>query len=304
MLEKPATRAGYEPEFIRLVRAGCLTFAVEHPELARESVVIGGSVPSLLIDPGRLPARSARHVGTRDLDLGLSMIVRRPVNGAAIERRLRELRFEPDLSAKQQPTRERWIRRRTDRAVTVDFLIAPEPERGERGGHQVLLTPTLAATVTPALELAIQDLVVVELTGETLDGRPCTAQVRCCGPGAFMVLKTLAFLRRETEHERNKDAYDLDFVLRHFGAGPADVAARLRPLLHHPEARLAREALAAEFSSNGARGPQRLARFLDRLGDDELLADSVGLVAALLRALGQPGADQAGSVSESVREPS
>lgn len=285
MLEKPATRAGYDPEFVRLVRAGCLTFAVEHPGLARESVIIGGAVPTLLIDPARLPAEVAQHVGTRDLDLGLTMAVRQAANGVAIERRLRELHFEPDRSARQQPTWQRWVRHTPGRDVTVDFLIAPEPEGFEAGGKQVPLTRTLAATVTPALELAFQDCELIELAGETLDGQPATARVRCCGPGAFIVLKTLAFLRREKDHERNKDAYDLDFVLRHFGVGPADVAVRLAPLLDHPEARLARDTLAVEFASTGARGPQRLARFLGRSGDDELLADSVGLVGALLRAL-------------------
>ena len=42
-----------------------------------------------------------------------------------------------------------------------------------------------------------------------------TREVWVCGPGAYVVLKALAFrLRGE-----NKDAYDLHYLVRNYGAG-------------------------------------------------------------------------------------
>lgn len=253
------------------------------PELAAESVVIGGFVPSLLLPAGRLPRGTQTHVGTRDLDLGLSLALRSEARAEEVERQLRRLAFRPDLNERQNPTRQRWIRTDGGRSITVDFMI--EARGDERPPQTASLTRDLGATVMPAIELAFRDQETVELEGVTLSGERASARVRCCGPGAFVVLKALAFLRRSKDHERNKDAYDLDFVLKNYGAGPATVAERLRPLLDHDEARVAVGVLRDEWASAGARGPQRLALFLDRVGDEDLLNDAVGAVDALQRAL-------------------
>ncbi len=50
-------------------------------DLTREMVIVGGLVPYLIIDQERVPDR---HVGTRDLDLGLSI-------GILDEQRYREI---------------------------------------------------------------------------------------------------------------------------------------------------------------------------------------------------------------------
>ena len=64
-------------------------------------------------------------------------------------------------------------------------------------------------------------------SGQTIVGEDATREIWVCGPGAFVVLKSLAFdLRGE-----NKDAYDLFYVLRNYGACLEDVVERLRPLL-------------------------------------------------------------------------
>jgi hypothetical protein len=54
------------------VRAACLYIATKLGDLLNEVVVVGGLVPSLLIDQKLLPAGADRHLGTADLDLGLA----------------------------------------------------------------------------------------------------------------------------------------------------------------------------------------------------------------------------------------
>ncbi len=44
-----------------------------------------------------------------------------------------------------------------------------------------------------------------------------------CGPGAYVVLKSLAFRSRG----ENKDAHDLYYLVRNYGTGIEDVASRL-----------------------------------------------------------------------------
>ena len=72
MPDKPTTAAGYAPDQIARVRATCLYLATKLGDLMPELVVVGGLVPSLLIDQQNLPENVTPHVGTLDLDLGLA----------------------------------------------------------------------------------------------------------------------------------------------------------------------------------------------------------------------------------------
>jgi excinuclease UvrABC ATPase subunit len=72
MPEKPSAASGYPPGQVARVRATCLYLASKLGELMPELVVVGGLVPSLLIDQHNLPENVTAHVGTMDLDLGLA----------------------------------------------------------------------------------------------------------------------------------------------------------------------------------------------------------------------------------------
>ena len=68
MTDKPTTAAGYKSGQVELVRATCLYVATKLGNIMDELVVIGGLVPSLLIDQDNLPDGTYAHVGTMDLD--------------------------------------------------------------------------------------------------------------------------------------------------------------------------------------------------------------------------------------------
>ena len=63
MPEKPTTAAGYSADHVRRVRATCLYLATKLGDLMDELVVVGGLVPSLLINQEKLPPHVAPHVG-------------------------------------------------------------------------------------------------------------------------------------------------------------------------------------------------------------------------------------------------
>ena len=69
----------------------------------------------------------------------------------------------------------------------------------------------------------------------TLLGKKVVRHIWIRGPGAFIILKALAFSQRG----ENKDAYDLYYVLRYFGNDVKDVVTCFRPLLHHEDTRKA-----------------------------------------------------------------
>ena len=92
------------------------------------------------------------------------------------------------------------------------------------------------------------------------------------------MLKALAFLNRG----ENKDAYDLYYLVRNFGAGIEDVASCLSPLLVDPDAQKAIQVLRDNFLDHNGTGPRRVAEFLVMGTDDEIQADVIGFIKSLI----------------------
>ncbi|MEI7729259.1 MAG: hypothetical protein WCO56_06790 [Verrucomicrobiota bacterium] len=277
MPEKPTTAAGYPPAQMARVKSTCLYLATKLGDLMPELVVVGGLVPSLLIDQQNLPENVPPHVGTLDLDLGLAFALVGEQRYQEVAERLRNAKFTVDVNENGQPTRQRW--RISDPPVTVDFLIEPEQSAEAQAGRLFPLTKDWAAIIAPGLHLAFKNHQSVTLAGRTIAGETATRVLRVCGAGAFVALKALAFhIRGE-----NKDAYDLFYVLRNYGRGVSDVSAQLRPLLADGSVVKALKHLQADFLDPDAIGPRRVAEFLYGRPDPEIQADAVGFVRQILQ---------------------
>ena len=279
MVSKPATRDGYGSEQLALVRRTCLYLATRLGDLLDEIVVVGGLVPYLLIDQEELPAGLEPHAGTMDLDMGLAAVILNHERYRELGRRLRDAGFEPEVNAQGNRRLQTW----TDGAphpVAVDFLIPPIEETDE-GGRLRRLESDLAAIVTPGLELAFRDRRLIELSGSISSGAWATRRIPVCGPGAFTVLKALAFGSRG----QNKDAYDLFYVWR--GVGVRDIAESLVPLMPDTCIDNALSVIERDFCRHDGLGPVATAQFITQGIDENIQADVVGYALALLRTLGR-----------------
>lgn len=276
MSDKPTTAAGYKNEHVELVRATCLYVATKLGDLIDELVIIGGLVPSLLINQDELPEGADGHVGTLDLDVGLTLALLDEGRYKTLTERLRRAGFAQDINDKGNPTRQRWMIENLEK-VTVDFLIQPvQPD--DKGGTLRHIEPDFAAVVAPGLHLAFQDRERIVLEGRTIRGEQAKRHIWVSGPGAYVVLKSIAFrLRGE-----NKDAYDLHYLVRNYGSGVADVATRLRPLLGDLSAQQALEYLREDFRDHEGIGPRRVAEFITGGPDDTIQADVVGFIEQLI----------------------
>lgn len=277
-MTKPRTAAGYQLEFLTAVRATCLYVATKVGDLLDEVVVVGGLVPSLIIDQDGLSARTERHVGTLDLDIGLAVAVLDQKRYQALTERLRHAGFSPDTNEKGNRTRQRWAIDGPPR-VTVDFLIPPTLTT-DKGGAVRDIEPDFAAIIAPGLRLAFTDRIRVRLSGKTIKNETADREVWVCGPAALVLLKALAFRSRG----ENKDAYDLFYVLQHFGSGLGDVVERFAALRADRDAAQALVILEEDFSTLDSLGPRRVSEFLLGQSDEALQADVVGSVLAFVRA--------------------
>ena len=276
MSDKPKRASEYPSEQVELVRATCLYVATKLGDLMDDLVIVGGLVPSLLIDQEKLPADTAAHVGTMDLDVGLTLALLVEGRYKTLTERLRAAGFTMDTNDDGNTTRQRW-KITSAGTVTVDFLIQPSLP-GDKGGKLRNIEPDFAAMIAPGLKLAFQDHQRVTIDGRTIFDEKATREFWICGAGAFVVLKALAFDGRG----ENKDAYDLYYVIRNYGSGVDDVVAKLQPLLADGETQKALAILRRDFLDPENVGPSRVAEFIMGGPDADLQADVVGFVSQLL----------------------
>jgi len=280
MNDKPTTASGYAPEMVAIVRGTCLYLATKLGDLMDDIVVVGGLVPSLLIDQKNLPDDTDPHAGTMDLDLGLTFALVSEERYTEVTSRLESAGFKPDTNSEGNPTRQRW--RINDPDVTVDFLIEPETENAtKQAGTLFNLSADWAAIIAPGLHLAFTNFETITLDGKTIRGERAKRDIRVCGAGAFAILKALAFRIRG----ENKDAYDLFYLLRNYDGGTPAVANAIRPLLEDSTTQEALGYLKEDFAELDSTGPIRTAEFLTGGRDDDIQADALGFVASLLSKL-------------------
>ena len=282
MPEKPSFASEYRKEQAELVRQTCLYVATKLGDLLDELVVVGGLVPSLLIPEESLPRGEDIHVGTMDLDLGLSLALLNADRYEELTARLRRAGFEPDVNDAGNLAFQRWkIEPSGHPKVTVDFVIPPSLD-ADQGGQIRHIEKDFAAVITPGLHLAFKDRQRLSLRGTTILGEKADREIWVCAPGAIVVLKALAFGTRG----ENKDAYDIYYVIRNYGSGVDEVLDHLNPILHEQETQKAIQILRRDFFDPDEVGPRRVAEFLYRAPNHELQADVAGFVRAMLRKCG------------------
>jgi len=150
MAEKPKTAKEYSIDQAKLVRATCLYVATILGDYMEDIVIVGGLVPSLLIDQDSLPEGTDQHVGTIDLDVGLTLAILEDKRYEAVVERLRRAGFSQDISDQGNPTRQRWKITEPGK-VTMDFLIPPASEE-EEGGKIRDIEEDFAAVITSLTE--------------------------------------------------------------------------------------------------------------------------------------------------------
>lgn len=202
-------------------------------------VLIGGWVPELLF-----PHRG--HMGSLDVDLAVAptalagtvyeTILRRMVN-AGYSHHVNPTHFTRDVAGASRP-------------VKVDF-VGGEYARGEKS--KSLQVNELLLSSLKGIDLAFEACEEIDIPGIMPDGTQNVVRARIVRPEVFILIKAFAL----DERVKEKDAYDIAFVLHHYEPDLAALAEQLQP---HVAGGLAREAYAilkSKFASIDSVGPVR-----------------------------------------------
>lgn len=174
--------------------------------------VAGGLAPRYLV--GRLPAGARAHVGTTDVDLiiGLTLGDETPETYRTLHNNLKSVGF------KQTQPSFRWSRTVDGAVVYVEFLCETDQvEPGTIYRPKGTTGSKVAAVNVRGAQLLTRDYIERPIEGVRLDdGGGSRVTVRVAGLLPYTVLKILAFQDRH----KNKDAYDLVFVILNYPGGP------------------------------------------------------------------------------------
>lgn len=181
-------------------------------------VVIGGLVPRYITTPeGSSDYNATTHCGTMDIDFGISLAVSNDEKYKDICEILLENGYRNRLNDRGHLQRHSFVKGKGTDALIIDFLTPKYA--GPENSLMHKMSDELSAIQTKGLGLALKNPRKVSLSGVNDDGDKVEEIINVCRPAAFIPLKALAFDGRR----KDKDIYDLVFVLTHYRQGVQSV---------------------------------------------------------------------------------
>lgn len=213
-------------------------------------VLVGGWVPELLFP-------NKGHLGSLDVDLAVAPSA---LAGDAYQSILKRM-LAAGYSHGSAPTR--FVKHVVGAPMPVKVdLITGQYQAGEKSA--AITVNELRIDSLRGVDLAFQACDEIDVSGAMPDGTQNAVRVRIVRPEAFILIKAFAL----DERTKDKDAYDIAFVLRHYEPSLAALAERLRPRVASGLGREAYQILKSKFASFDSAGPAWAARAVPGTGED------------------------------------
>lgn len=270
------SKTQYEPRLTRAANSVLLEIAHLLQAYFEGLVVVGGSVPGLILQNS-----PEQHIGSIDVDIALDQSKIPETDYLSI----RKLLLHRGYKAEDQPfTFSRVVLFEGEQIkVKVDFLA------GEYGGtgrkHRTQQIQDLHPRKARASDLAFLQTITVQITGELPQGGKDQAYIQVASIVPFLMMKAQALKGRLKE----KDAYDIYFCMRHYPGGHSEL---VKAFMLFPSNKLIDEGLQIlkeKFASPDHVGPVFVADFfeeIDQVSRELLQRDAYERVTALLESLG------------------
>ena len=217
-------------------------------------VIVGGWVPDLKY-PGK------NHVGSLDVDLAIAPGA---VGSDAYSTILARLK-EKEYSHKTGPTRFYRSVPGVDDPVKVD-LISGQYVNKERTG--AIRVDELSLNTLRGVDLAFEACEEITIEGTMPSGVHNIVRARIVRPEAFILIKAFTLAERTKE----KDAYDIAFILHNYEPSIAALATSLAPLVKAGLGAEAYQILTEKFATLESVGPSWAAQVAEENGEDHTQA--------------------------------
>lgn len=281
------TAGDYDPRVTDLCERMLVTVIGNAGFWGRRLYLVGGLVPRYLYGPGC--GQAASHVGSRDVDLAVILMVDDPTSKSyeTLARNLQRAGFRQAPLANDPGFR--WGKQVDGESLILEFICdTDEVEPGLSFKPRSGSGSRFQALNVRGARLVSLDHTLVPVSADRLDGGGgAVANVQVAGLLPFVVLKISAFVVRH----HDKDAYDLVWSLRNHPDGPEGAGRQMAvsPVVDDPLAVDALAVLRDRFADPRNDAPTAYGAFLDVAGDREAAArsrnEAVGTVRMALAAL-------------------
>jgi len=213
-------------------------------------VIIGGWVPDLTYP-------DKKHIGSLDVDLAIGPGAVGSDVYSTILGRLKEKEY----SHATDPTRFYRTVPGVGDPIKVD-LISGQYVTSER--TETIQVNELKLNSLRGIDLAFEVCKEIRIEGTMPDGTHNIVHARIVRPEAFILIKAFALAERTKE----KDAYDIAFILHNYEPSIGTLAARLTPLVQEGLGAEAYQILTEKFATLESVGPSWAAQVAEESGQD------------------------------------
>jgi hypothetical protein len=226
-------------------------------------VLVGGWVPYFLLQRHQPAEDPFVHVGSIDIDLAVDPAAVDGAEYATIVELLAERGYRPTPDRRGTPVPYSFDRTvpspitHKPYTIRIDFLTHLDAPSSGRG-HGAPIQDDLFARKTKGCEVAFRHQEQFDLTGTLPEGGRIVVPIRMANIVGSLTMKGIVV----GERYREKDAYDIYALLAHYGQGPREVAAAMRPHAVDPLVADALARIRQAFVSRDANGPAWTAAFL------------------------------------------
>lgn len=250
--------ADYSGEFTRKVETALLDIWGRLGEYRDHLVLVGGLAPRYIVAPRgtRDYDAASSHCGTMDIDFGISLAVADTEQYKQIYTILTEAGFANARNERGNRQHHSFVKGTAENAVVIDFLTPTYHGPANSLMHRV--DGEISAIQTKGLGLALKSPLKCTISGTNSAGDQVEEIVNVCRPVAYIILKALAFDGRR----KDKDVYDMMFVLEHYQNGVDSVIGEITG--EDRDAASFADALSAlerHFKGIGYSGPRAYERF-------------------------------------------
>ncbi|NCU27909.1 hypothetical protein EOM86_14530, partial [Candidatus Nomurabacteria bacterium] len=178
-MPEPKSILEYTPETTDFAERTLLEVWSSLGDYKEHLVLVGGLAPRYLVDQSKM-GNAGRHCGTIDVDLGISLAVRKLETYEGIAETLKGLGFRPGKNVKGNEQKHSFVNSISGHNVIVDFLTVQY--KGRTDSIMRELQDSLSAIQTEGLGLAFNSPLQVKIKGELFSGGLREETVNVCRP--------------------------------------------------------------------------------------------------------------------------
>jgi hypothetical protein len=260
----PRTAEDYPEEIVTLSKSAMLELWRSLRRYNNGMTLIGGWVPYFLLEKFGGNSYKHDHVGSIDIDIVLNEKIISEEEYTNIEQLVENLGYRHKIDTNNNPIPFVFLKDFQTSNVTitleVDFVGSYYGNKGHR--HQRI--SGLLARKCHGADIVYDNYMEETINGQFPNGGTTTETIRIANLVAFLTMKGIVLGERYKE----KDAYDIYYLVTYLKNGPVDVAKEMNAYQTND---LINEALATikkDFESREASGPAWVASFLNEEGDD------------------------------------